>query len=131
MKHLPFALALCALFLSSPACHATEVAGEEYPEGVLSEDKQIALLLKASEHTVAQLKALQATLSTFRAQEGVCVQSPRDSEALYKLSELALKLLNGIHETHIESYFRPAFLEELEKISKPAKNRVIPPISAP
>jgi hypothetical protein len=126
MKRFIFAAACCICCASG--LHGSTEADEDYPEGHLSEDKQIALLLHASERTCEQLKALQASLSTFRSQESACIQSPRNTEALYKLSECALKLLNSIHETHVESYFRTAFLEELERISKTAKNRAIPPI---
>jgi hypothetical protein len=125
-------LVACYAFCFVPTnLPATDSPEGEYPEGHLSEDKQIALLLQASEHTCEQLKSLQTWLTAFRAQEAVCVQSSSNAEALYKLSECALKLFNSIHETHVEPYFRPAFLEELERISKTAKNRAIPPICTP
>ena len=126
MKRVILASACCVCCNYGPLCAAE--SEDAYPEGHLSEDKQIALLLQASQRTCEQLKTVQASLSAFRTQESVCIQSPRNTEALYKLSECALKLLNAIHETHVESYFRSAFLEELERISKTAKTRAIPPI---
>ena len=131
MKHLALATAACALLFSPLILPAAETTEDEYPEGMLSEDKQIALLIQATEHTTSQLKALQMNLSAFRTQEALCLQFPSNAEFLYKLSECALKLLTSIHATHVEPYFRLAFLEELEKISKIAKNRVIPPICIP
>ena len=122
---------LSALVLPLVNCAANENSRDEYPEGRLSEDRQIALLIQASEQTVQQLKEAQDALTAFRNQEAICVASPDNVEALYKLSECALKLLNGIRETHIEPYFRSAFIEELEKISMTAKNRAIPPICIP
>ena len=122
-------LLLCILFCAA-SLQAVESV-EEYPEAHLSEDQQVALLLQACEQTCAQLKALQANLAAFRAQESACIQSPNNAEGLYKLSVCALKLLTTIHETHVESYFRSAFLEELDRISKTAKNRAIPPICTP
>ena len=131
MKRFILSAACCVCACVPALLPAADTPEEEYPEGHLTEDKQIALLLQASEHTYGQLKALQANLATFRLQETSCIQSPSNTEALYKLSECALRLLNSIHETHVESYFRQAFLEELERISKTAKNRAIPPICTP
>jgi hypothetical protein len=128
MKRIILSAACCVLSFAPALLPAADSAEEEYPEGRLSEDKQIALLLEASVHTCAQLKALQTHLATFRLQETACIQSPSNGEALYKLSECAFKLVTDIRETHVEPYFRSAFLEELERISKPAKNRAIPPI---
>ena len=120
---------VCCVFSFAPAIVlAADSPDEGYPEGHLSEDTYIALLLQTSECTCAQLKALQANLAAFRIQETTCIQSPSNAEALYTLSECAFKLLTSIHETHVEPYFRSAFLEELERISKTAKNRAIPPI---
>jgi hypothetical protein len=108
-------------------------AAEEIPspEGRLSEDKQIALLIQASEQTLQQLKELQVALVAFRGQEANCIASPDDAESLYTLSKCALKLLKSIRATHVEPYFRPAFIEELEKISRPAANKSLPPIGTP
>ena len=131
MKSIILAVLCCFSFFSPAFLPAADSAEEEYPEGILSEDKQIALLLQATEQTCVQLKALQSSLASFRLQETACIQSPNNSEALYKLSECAFKLLSAIHDTHVESYFRQPFLEELERISKPAKNRAIPPICMP
>ncbi len=130
MKRVILTIACCLFPFSTTLLLAEASPEEEYPEGHLTEDKQIALLLQASETTCSQLKALQANLAAFRSQEALCIQSPSNTESLYKLSECALKLLNSIHETHVEPYFRLAFLEELERISKTAKNRAIPPICA-
>ncbi len=129
MKRVVLHIICC--FLACSSLSAIEDPEEEYPEGRLTEDQQIALLLKASETTCAHLRALQSHLTAFRAQEAVCIQSPDDGEALYKLSECALKLLSSIRDAHVESYFRSAFLEELERISKTARNRTIPPICTP
>jgi hypothetical protein len=107
------------------------IAGESpCPEGRLSEDKQIAFLVQASEQTVQQLKEVQTALTAFRKQEASCIASPDDAEGLYTLSKCALRVLKGIRATHIESYFRPAFIEELEKISKTAASKSIPPVGA-
>ena len=110
-------------------CFATEE--QPSPEGRLSEDKQIAFLIQASEQTLQQLKDLQAALAAFRRQEATCIASPDDAESLYALSKCALKVLQSIRSTHVEPYFRPAFLEELEKISRTAANKTIPPIGTP
>ena len=109
------------------------LAAEEQPspEGRLSEDKQISFLIQASEQTVLQLKELQAALIAFRRQEAGCIASPDDAESLYGLSKCALKLLNCIRASHVEPYFRPAFIEELEKISRSAANKSLPPIGTP
>ena len=101
------------------------------PEDRLSEDKQIAFLVQASEQTVQQLKEMQGAFAAFKKQEARCIASPDDAESLYGLSKCALKLLNGIRATHVEPYFRPAFIEELEKISKIAANKSLPPVGAP
>ena len=101
---------------------------EEPVEGKLSEDAQIELLIKATQNTLDQLKSLQEKLGNFRKQEALCIQSGDNTEALYKLSKAALELLDKIHETCLEPYFRTAFLEELEIIAKAAKKHTIPPI---
>lgn len=106
-------------------------AEQPVPEGRLSEDKQIGFLIQASEQTLQQLKELQAALTAFRRQEASCIASPDDTEGLYALSKCGLKLLNCIRATHVEPYFRPAFIEELEKISRTAANKTIPPIGTP
>lgn len=105
--------------------------GRPSPDGRLSEDKQISFLIQASEQTVLQLKELQAALAAFRKQEANCIASPDDAESLYSLSKCALKLLNCIRASHVEPYFRPAFIEELEKISRSAANKSLPPIGTP
>lgn len=122
-KMLSILLCLPMLFLAAEE--------QPSPEGRLSEDKQIGFLLQASEQTLQQLKELQAALTAFRKQEANCIASPDDSESLYVLSKCALKLLNCIRATHVEPYFRPAFIEELEKISRPAANKSLPPIGTP
>ena len=104
---------------------------EEYPEDRLSEDQQISLLIHASERTTQQLNDVQQALAAFKDQEAFCIASPDNVEALYKLSERALKLFQAIRTAHIESYFRPAFLEEIDKVSTTAKNKAIPPICTP
>ena len=120
---------LCiALFLPMMAFAADDLP---VPEGRLSEDKQIALLIQATEQTVQQLKELQAALDAFKKQEAKCIDRPDDAEGLYGLSKQALKVLKTIRVTHVEPYFRPAFIEELEKISKAAANKSIPPIGTP
>lgn len=131
MRYFSLTTVVCALLFPLCFLPADENGEDDYPEGALSEDKHIALLLEASEHTSAQLKAIQDNLAAFRRQEAHCIDSPNNTEALYKFSECALKLLNSIREVHVEPYFRTAFLEELEKISKTAKNRSIPPICTP
>ena len=112
---------------------AVFLAAEEPPdpEGRLSEDKQIALLIQSSEQTIQQLKELQNALAAFRKQEACCIASPDDAERLYALSKYALKVVQGIRATHVEPYFRPAFVEELERISRTAANKSIPPIGTP
>jgi hypothetical protein len=109
------------------------LAAEEqpFPEGRLSEDKQIGFLIQASEQTLQQLKELQVALAGFRRQEANCIASPDDADGLYALSKCALNLLNCIRAAHVEPYFRPAFIEELEKISRTAANKAIPPIGTP
>jgi hypothetical protein len=103
-------------------------AGGEPVEGKLSEEAQIELLIKATQNTLEQLKSLQEKLTGFRKQEAICIQSPDNAEALFKLSKSALDLLDKIHETCLEPYFRTAFLEELEIVSKAAQKHTIPPI---
>jgi hypothetical protein len=101
----------------------------EVPGPDVAEDQNITLLLQASEAMTRRLKEVQHTIAAFRAQEAVCVASPGNIEALFQLSTCALRLFDAIRAAHIESYFRPSFLEELEKISATAKNKVIPPIT--
>lgn len=103
-------------------------ASEDYAEGKLSEDAQIELLLKATQNSYEQLKTLQENLRAFRRQEALCIQSPDNAEALYKLSKAALNLLGKIRETCLEPYFRPSFLEELNILSKAAEKHSIPPV---
>lgn len=112
--------------LLATACFAQ--AGEEPSEGKLSEDAQIELLIQATKTTLEQLKALQEKLQQFRKQEAICIQQEENAEALFKLSKAALELLDKIHETCLEPYFRTAFLDELEIVSKAAQKHTIPPI---
>lgn len=114
------------LIMCSSACFL-RAAGEPV-EGKLSEDVQIELLIKAAQNSLEQLKSLQECLQAFRKQEALCIQSPENAETLYKLSKEAAKLLEKIHETCLEPYFRTTFLEELEVIAKPAQKHTIPPI---
>ena len=126
MKYLYVMIAFCF-----PIFGFSVEALPSYPEGRLSEDAQIALLVSASERTVQQLHELQASLAAFRKQEAACIESPDDAEKLYGLSKCALAVLQGIRAAHVEPYFRTAFIEELEAISKPAVRKTIPPIGTP
>ena len=114
------------VLLLAAACFVQ--AGEEPSEGKLSEDAQIELLIQAAKTTLEQLKALQEKLQQFRRQEAICIQQEENAEALFKLSKAALELLDKIHETCLEPYFRTAFLDELEIVSKAAQKHTIPPI---
>ena len=100
----------------------------DYPECEMTEEQQVSLLLNATRASVESLQQLQSALKAFRSQEAICIGSDDNAEALYRLSECALKLLNNIHESRVEPYFRKSFLDDLEQISRPARGKEIPPI---
>jgi hypothetical protein len=92
------------------------------------EEKNISLLINATKTSLESLKELQTYLAAFREQEARCIEKANDTEALFSLSESALALVTRIHENKVEPYFRPAFLEELERLKKTAQSKNIPPI---
>lgn len=98
------------------------------PEGLPSEEEQLIRLGEATKRSLDHIKRLQENLMAFRKQEALSIQSPDDVEALYALSQCALRLINSIREARLEPYFRPAFVEELARLSKTAESKTIPPI---
>jgi hypothetical protein len=96
-----------------------------------TEESQIALLVEATKKSLSSLQNLQTCFTTFRAREAACLKNPDDAEKLFSLSSSALALLKNIKENQVEPYFREGFLKELEKISKPAESKTIPPIHTP
>jgi len=117
---------ICALFclsLLTSSAHAIEI-----PQETLSQEEQIQLLIESTQASLEQLQQLKGHLNAFQKQEAVCIKDPENVQALYTLSLKALDLLNAIEQAQVEPYFRPAFLEELSKISKVAKKTHIPPL---
>jgi len=110
-------LLLCALCLCT--CLFTQ-------EEILTEEAQIALLIDATKASLEELQQVQSYLLSFRKQEATCISCPDDIEGLYQLSCCGLNLLQAIQKANIEPYFRVAFLEELETISKTAKHKALP-----
>lgn len=98
------------------------------PEGVPSEEAQLVRLYEATQRSLEQIRKLQENLAAFRKQEAVTLQTPEDVDALYALSQAALRLSQSIRETRLEPYFRPAFIEELSRVSKMAESKAIPPV---
>ena len=94
-----------------------------------SEDANISLLIRAQEQSAQKLKALLHYLSLYRAQEEKCIDDPDNLDELYKLSEYALQVKQTIKECYVEPYFRPNFLDDLDKISITAEKRTPPPLS--
>jgi hypothetical protein len=119
----------CCIFFAICLPIGFSYASEGYSEGKLSEDAQIELLINATKSSLEELKSLQEKLRVFRRQEAICIQSPDDAEALYKFSKAALDLLDKIHATSLEPYFRASFLDELRALSRPAEKHAIPPIT--
>jgi hypothetical protein len=93
-----------------------------------SEESQISLLVEATKKSYLSLQNLQKCFAEFKEQESQCLKKPNDAEALFSLSSKAFSLLKSIKENNVEPYFRPSFIEELEKIAKPAESKTIPPI---
>jgi hypothetical protein len=120
MKRVVSLLLLVAASLSAE--------GDFVPEGKLTEEQQVAFLLEMNKKSTEQLENVQKSLKSFREQEERCIQSPDDAEGLYALSEKALRLVSAIRKAHIEPYFRPAFLDELIRLSKTAESKSIPPV---
>jgi hypothetical protein len=119
-------LALLA-FASVQGLFAVDTPADS-PDYEMTEEQQVSLLLNATRASVESLQRLQDALKAFRSQEAICIKADDNAEALYRLSESALKLWNNIHESRVEPYFRKAFLDELEQISRPARGKEIPPI---
>ena len=92
-------------------------------------DEKITLLIKAQETSLQELKEVQKNLKIYKAQENLYLSKDDDFEALYKLSEKAYLLLSSIEKCQIQEYFRDSFLEELEKLQKPFKNKTLTPIT--
>jgi hypothetical protein len=93
------------------------------------EKEPIQLLIKAQEKSLENLKSIESLYKKFQAQEALCIKAPEDYDALFLLSKDAYFLRKAIQEASIEPYFRPVFLEELERIMKPYESKIIPPIS--
>ena len=94
----------------------------------MTEEAQINLLINATKTSLESLQKLQKSLETFREQETRCLERSDDADALFALSECALALSTSIRENRVEAYFRPSFIEELEKLKKAAESKNLPPI---
>jgi hypothetical protein len=117
---------LCLLL----TCWASSLLVAEV-DNSLSEEAQINLLINATKASFASLQELQTRLAAFKQQEARCIARPDDTDALFSLSECALSLLTSIREIGVEPYFRPAFIEELEKLKKTAQSKNLPPLLKP
>jgi len=119
MKHF-LLLVSCALCFCPPF----------FAEEVLTEEAQVSLLIEATKVSLERLQTLGNHLQAFRQQEKLCIDSPDDIEGLYQLSYCALDLLQSIKKANVEPYFRTAFLEELETVSKSAQHKTIPSLTS-
>lgn len=114
---------LSILFLAS---FCTLSATENTASDPLPEEDSLEMLIQAQEKSALKLKTLLADLARFRSQETFCVAKDATTDDLFKLSECALKVKQEIRECHVEPYFRPQFLEDLEKLSKAAEKKNLP-----
>lgn len=92
----------------------------------LPEENSLELLIQAQEKSAQKLKMLLIDLQKFHEQEALCVENHASMDDLYKLSEYALKAKQAIAECYVEPYFRPQFLEDLDKLSKAAEKKNLP-----
>lgn len=114
---------LSILFLIS-CCYLS--GAETQKNDPLPEEDSLELLVQAQEKSAQKLKTLLIDLQKFRDQEARCVNTQANMDDLYRLSECALKVKQEIAECYVEPYFRPQFLEDLEKLSKAAEKKNLP-----
>ena len=96
---------------------------------VAPEENSLHLLIQAQEQSAKKFKLLLQYLREYQEMEAKAIQNPDNVDGLYKLSEKALEVHEIIRECHVEQYFRPQFLEDLDKVSQTALKRNLPLLS--
>lgn len=96
---------------------------KETSDFVVRMDKLIA----ATEASVQRQKALRELLIQYKEKEKKAISNPDDTDNLLQLVDLAKKVKSSIEENFLQDYFPPQFLQELDKLSKIAKQKNIPP----
>ena len=123
LKH-PF---LLCLIVGGLACSFSLFSLEQIAnrESIV-EENTLELLIRAQEESAQKLKKLLTDLSQFQEQEAKCLHGQANSDDLYRLSELAFIVKQGIADCCVEAYFRPQFLEDINKLSLMAEKKNIP-----
>lgn len=103
--------------------YAQDVSASIDTHDILTEERSLELLITAQEQSIQKLRLLIQSLKQFREQELLALKDSENLDVLYKLSESAATVKKIIHECYVEPYFRPQFLEDIEKLSKAAENK--------
>jgi hypothetical protein len=94
---------------------------------VVDELSKLDVLIAATEESLKRQKLLKERLKNYYALEKACIANPKDTKKLLELVVSAKQVLDDIQNAYIEDYFRPEFIEELQKLAKIGEKKNIPP----
>ncbi len=118
---LMFSAMLCAADVKvTPDIKSTPVAQEQ------DEVTKMDMLIKATENSLVRLKALKTLIVEYKKCELKAINSPSDTDNLYKLVNLAKQIQEGINDSQLQDYFSQQFLDELKRFSEIANKKNIP-----
>lgn len=92
----------------------------------MTEEAQIDLLINACTKNLERLTQLKKALDAFKSQEAICLDDPENNDQLFMLSQKALELKTTLKYCHIDDYFRPQFLTEINNLAKSAEHPTLP-----
>ena len=98
------------------------VEKDELQNEVLMLDELIA----TTENSIKVLKKLQDLISKYQLLQKACLDESCDTDQLYQMAKMAQQILSMIQENRMTQNFDPAFIGELNIVSKPAAKRNIP-----
>lgn len=130
---MPHTKLLSLTCLSLLAWASTATAAIEAPELrepqriVVSELRQIDMLITATEHSLTAQQQLREMLGAYQNTKEIVLNDPRNNEALYRQSLMAKRILDQIENNHFDHLFSREFLSELHLFAKVANKHVLPP----
>jgi hypothetical protein len=100
---------------------------DDHLEKVQDELSRIDMLIQATEENLLREKKLKTLIAEYRKVEDACIQNPKDTDLLFKLAKTAKEAYDAILETHLEDYFQPEFIKELQRLTQIANKKSPPP----
>lgn len=92
-----------------------------------SELTELDALIKATENSLARQKKLRPLIEEYRRVEKSCIEKPNDTALLFKLAKQGKLVYEAIEESKLQDYFKPEFIQELQKLKAIGDKKSIPP----